>query len=247
VVTSGVGGQSWVVKDGFSGVVLSGPDDVSGAAQAVKTLVDKPKRWNKLSRRSKETASQFTMGRLMQSFIQLVSKELTKKGSVDKVYLEPGEKLIEAWARKGYKVVVTTSTLNIESDKKGQRVVIPLEEIVRLDKRREFSWRTPVLGALASLAVYLALVLYPPAMVAFDSLLNPLSSVSPWISAVLLWLTVFLPLGLSLIVTVATPVKGYSILFGESNRAFLPAEFAKALRIADELTPHSLFPADMPP
>ncbi|HEV2226436.1 MAG TPA: glycosyltransferase family 4 protein, partial [Nitrososphaerales archaeon] len=151
VVTSGVGGQSWVVKDGTSGVVLSGPDDVSGAARAVRTLVDKPKRWNKLASRSKDAASQFTMGRLVRSFIQIVSKELIVEGVDDRVNLEPGEKLIEAWARKGYNVVVTTRTLKIESEKKRQRVVIPLAEIVRLDKRREFSRKAPVLGALGSL------------------------------------------------------------------------------------------------
>ncbi len=247
VVTSGVGGQSWVVKDGVSGVVLSGPDDVSGAARAVKTLVDKPKRWSKLARRSKDTASQFTMGRLIYSFIQLVSKEFTTEGDEDKVYLEPGEKLIEAWARKGYKVVVTTRTLKIESEKKRQQVAIPLAEIVRLDKRREFSWKTPVLGALGSLALYFAFVLDSPAKVAFDSLLNPLSSFPLGISGVLFWLTVFLPLGLSMVFTGITAVKGYTILFGDGIRQFLPAEFAKALRIADEFTSHALFPADSPP
>jgi D-inositol-3-phosphate glycosyltransferase len=247
VVTSGVGGQSWVVKDGVSGVVLSGPDDIPGAARAVKSLVDKPKRWSKLARRSKDTASQFTMGRLIHSFIQLVSKELTAGGGKAQVQLEPGEKLIEAWARKGYKVVVTTRTLNIESEKKGQRVAIPLAEIVRLENRREFSWKTPVLGALGSLAVYLAFFLDPLTKFAFDSLLNPLSSVSPGFSGVLFWLAVLLPLGSSLVVTAITAVKGYSILFGDGIREFLPAEFAKALRIADEFTSHALFPTDSPP
>jgi D-inositol-3-phosphate glycosyltransferase len=247
VVTSGVGGQSWVVKDGASGVVLSGPDDVSGAAQAIKALVDRPKKWSKLARRSRETASQFTMGRLIHSFIQLVSKKLTTEGDEAKVYLEPGEKLIEAWARKGYKVFITTRTLKIESERNGQHVAIPLAEIVRLDKRRKFSWNTVMLGALGTGALYLGFVLSPMTRVAFDSFLNPLSSYAPGILGMTFWLSVFLPLGLSLVFTAVTAVKGYSILFGDGIREFLPAEFVKALRIADEFTSHSLFSADSPP
>ncbi|HEV2227235.1 MAG TPA: hypothetical protein VGR56_10590, partial [Nitrososphaerales archaeon] len=140
--------------------------------------------------------------------------------------------------------VVTTRTLKIESEKKRQRVVIPLAEIVRLDKRREFSRKAPVLGALGSLAIYFAFALYPPARGAFDSLLNPLSSISVGTLGLMYWLTVFLPLGLSLVFAVFTAVNGYSILFGEGAREFLPSEFAKALRIADEFTPHALFPLD---
>lgn len=247
VVTSGVGGQSWVVKDGVSGVVLSGPDDVSGAAKAIRNLVDKPKRRNKLAQRSRDTASQFTMGRLIHSFIQVVSPKLAAKEGGAQVQLEPGEKVIEAWARKGYKVVVTTKTLKIESEKKGQRVAIPLAEIIRLDKRREFSWKVPTLGGLGSLSLFSAFVLDPSKKGAFESLLTPLSSVSPGILGGMFWLTVFLPLGLSLVVTAMTAVKGYSILFGDGIKEFLPAEFAKALRIADEFTSHALFPSDSLP
>ncbi|HEY6282311.1 MAG TPA: glycosyltransferase family 4 protein [Nitrososphaerales archaeon] len=247
VVTSGVGGQSWVVKDGASGVVLSGPDDVSGAARAIRNLVDKPKKRNKLAQRSRDTASQFTMGRLIHSFIQIVSPDLGTEDDGAQAQLEPGDKVIEAWAKKGYKVVVTTRTLKIESGKKRQQVAIPFSEITRLEKRREFSWKIPTLGGLGSLAIYSAFVLDPSKRGAFDSFLAPLSSISPGILGGMFWLTVFLPLGLSLVVAALTTVKGYSIMFGDGLREFLPAEFAKALRIADEFTPHALFPPDSPP
>ena len=50
VITSGVGGQSWIVKDGFNGVVLEGPDDVKGAADAVAALADDQPERKKLGR-----------------------------------------------------------------------------------------------------------------------------------------------------------------------------------------------------
>jgi D-inositol-3-phosphate glycosyltransferase len=247
VVTSGVGGQSWVVKDGVSGVVLSGPDDVSGAAQAIRNLVDKPKKWKKLAQRSKEIASQFTMGSLIHSFIKLVSQKLVADGGGTREALDPGEKLIEAWARNGYKVVVTSRRLKIESARGKRRVDIPLDQIVRLDKRRKFSWKVPIIGGLGSLASYLALILSPTVKGAFDSLLAPLYTFAPGSLEVIFWLAVFIPLGLSFVVTLGTAVEGYSILFGDGIREFLPGEFAKALRIADELTPRGLFSPEAAP
>jgi glycosyltransferase involved in cell wall biosynthesis len=242
VVTSGVGGQSWVVKDGVNGVVLSGPDDVSGAAHAISSLVDKPKKWNRLAQKSKEIASQFTMSKLIHSFIKLVSQKLNTGGDPTQESLDPGEKLIDAWVKKGYKVVVTTRRLKIESKTKSkQRVSIPLDQIIRLDRRRKFSWKVLMIGGLVSLGSYLALTLVPSARVAFDSLQAPISLLAPWSPAVLFWLAVSIPLGISLAVTLGTAVNGYSILFGDGIREFLPGEFAKALRIADELTPRGLF------
>jgi D-inositol-3-phosphate glycosyltransferase len=247
VVTSGVGGQSWVVKDGVSGVVLSGPDDVSGAAQAISNLVDRPKKWKKLALKSKEIASQFTMGRLIHTFIKLVSQKLAAGGGEAQESLDLGEKVIEAWAKNGYKVVVTTRRLNIESAKRKNRVSIPLDQILRLDRSRKFSWKVPIIGGLLSLASLLTLFLDPAARGAFDSLLAPLSTFAPGSLGVMFWLAVFIPLGLSLVVTLGTAVKGYSILFGDGIREFLPGEFAKALRIADELTPRGLFSPEAAP
>jgi hypothetical protein len=45
----------------------------------------------------------------------------------------------------------------------------------------------------------------------------------------------------------ATISRGYSIYYGEEKEVFLPAEFLKALRIADGLTSQSLFPSEAQP
>ncbi len=90
VVTSGVGGQSWIVKDGSSGIVLDGPDDVDGAVSAVIRLLDKPKKREKLGRKSKEIASQFTMPKLVRTLAIAILSRMPKTGS------EPGWGAVEA-------------------------------------------------------------------------------------------------------------------------------------------------------
>jgi len=66
VITSGVGGQSWVVHDGTTGAVLQGPDDVEGAAQAVLQLSENEGRRNQLARNAREFASGFSMAHLIE-------------------------------------------------------------------------------------------------------------------------------------------------------------------------------------
>jgi len=76
VVTSGVGGQSWIVKDGSSGIVLEGPEDVRGAVKAITRLLDKPKKREKLGRKSREIASQYTMPKLVRNLAKALAKSL---------------------------------------------------------------------------------------------------------------------------------------------------------------------------
>ena len=65
VVTSGVGGQAWVVKNGVSGAVLEGPKDVEGATSAIERLLDDPAYRDRLGGNAERFASKLTMGRLV--------------------------------------------------------------------------------------------------------------------------------------------------------------------------------------
>lgn len=78
VVTSGVGGQSWIVRNGQTGVVLAGPEDTRGAASAVSRLLgDSPYR-ETLSRNAEKFASQFTMRALVRNLMKKL-KEVKKQ------------------------------------------------------------------------------------------------------------------------------------------------------------------------
>jgi D-inositol-3-phosphate glycosyltransferase len=90
VVTSGVGGQSWIVKDGSSGIVLEGPEDVRGAVKAITRLLDKPKKREKLGRKSREIASQYTMPKLVRNMAKALAKSLPEThGAPEGRHFEP--------------------------------------------------------------------------------------------------------------------------------------------------------------
>jgi glycosyltransferase involved in cell wall biosynthesis len=65
VVTSAVGGQKWVVRDGKDGVHVNGPDDVEGAAKAIKYLVENPDVREEMSKNARERSQEFTLTRIM--------------------------------------------------------------------------------------------------------------------------------------------------------------------------------------
>ena len=74
VVTSGVGGQAWVVKNGQTGVVLRGPHDTKGAADSIVKLLDDPEYRTKLGRNAERFASRLTMKSLVKELITRIGK-----------------------------------------------------------------------------------------------------------------------------------------------------------------------------
>ncbi len=76
VVTSGVGGQSWVVKNGHTGILLKGPKDTMGAVNAIKALLDDPVYRTTLGRSAERFASRRTMKALVKKLTQRVQEKL---------------------------------------------------------------------------------------------------------------------------------------------------------------------------
>lgn len=243
VISSGVGGQSWVVKDGSTGVVVKGPDDIAGAASAIGTLVDDPWKRDGLARNARKAAHGLTMPVLIRQLTKRVSHRLFEEGAGSEDDLEPDEKLIEAWVKKGYKVAVTTKKLLVDSAKGGARTAIPLGEIVRFRRHRKFSWKALALGGAASL-VLSSVVLFEAQVT--DSLKGWLLSQSGYAGPDILWVFVLLPASVSFVFLLLTSNEGYQIVYGV-RKLFLPMDFVKALRIADELTPKDLFQPDQIP
>ncbi|HUI23740.1 MAG TPA: glycosyltransferase family 4 protein [Nitrososphaerales archaeon] len=76
VVTSGVEGQTWVIKNRHTGIVLRGPQDTSGAIQAITTLLDDQELRTRLGRNAEKFASGFTMKALVKKLMVGVRKKL---------------------------------------------------------------------------------------------------------------------------------------------------------------------------
>ncbi|MEM2093912.1 MAG: glycosyltransferase family 4 protein [Candidatus Bathyarchaeia archaeon] len=64
IITSAVGGQKWLVRDRVDGIHVKGPNDLEGAAEAIKTLINDPELRDRLGANAKSRASEFTLSKI---------------------------------------------------------------------------------------------------------------------------------------------------------------------------------------
>ena len=81
VVTSGAGGQSWVVRNGQTGIVLEGPDDVAGAASAIVELARNHAYRERLGKSAEKFAADFTMKSLVRTLIKKIQGKRVRRGN----------------------------------------------------------------------------------------------------------------------------------------------------------------------
>lgn len=246
VITSGVGGQSWIVRDGVNGLVLDGPEDVKGAADAVVRLVDHQSLRDKFGKRAAQWSSGFSITRLIHQLSKKLEDALQKyyHGTSIPQGMPGEERIVEAWVNKGQKVAATSKRLIVRSVERGRDVIsIPYSEIAKVVRYVKAPW--PVLGLgisatfllLASRILGLGIIssLSPGIEWLFSgfglsSLTKPLVTMMP-----------FIPFVVSVAAFSLALKEGYLIHYGASKKIFLPKEFLKALRLADKLTPNNLF------
>lgn len=242
VITSGVGGQSWVVRNGVNGVVLRGPDDVEGASAAINSLLKNSKMRNKLSKGALKSSSQATLSNLIAGLSKKLTAKLSKESGTAPLQ-EAKERLVEARVQGGKKLAVTTKRLIMSSANGGKRIIsVPYSEIVRIDELARHRWGVLAIGLALSVAGFALEFLAPTQLGALLRSVGVLSIVS--VSGTLATaLRVIIP-GIPLIVAVAIYIVrvrvGYVIQYGESQKVFLEREFGRALRIADSLTEKNL-------
>lgn len=70
VITSAVGGQRWLVRDGIDGIHVNGPEDIKGATEAVLRLVDNEELAREMGKNAAKRASEFTLSRITKSLIE---------------------------------------------------------------------------------------------------------------------------------------------------------------------------------
>ena len=239
VITSGVGGQAWIVRDGSSGVVLAGPDDVGGAADAITRLADSPRKREKLGTKSREIASQFTMPKLIRALSRTLEARLggLRGGEVG---FEPGEVMVEALTKKGFRVVVTTKRLLVSSGGRRRATEVRLEDITGLSRGTSVPWRIVLVGGAASVALLAAEGASSQVSAALVALVSAGMDPPGPIQGALGVVAALLPVVVSGLTTLLRSRRGYAVESGERVEAFVPEGFEKALRRVDELTPRSL-------
>jgi glycosyltransferase involved in cell wall biosynthesis len=79
VITSASYGQKWLIRDGVDGIHVRGPEDIDGAAKAVRELVLNPSKRDEMSRNARERAKNFLMSKLMKELLDKASRILEMK------------------------------------------------------------------------------------------------------------------------------------------------------------------------
>jgi D-inositol-3-phosphate glycosyltransferase len=249
VITSGVGGQAWIVRDGSNGVVLDGPDDIRGAAAAIRTLADSARLRRKLGREASRTAAPYSLTCLAESLSHRLRAELLKHSDDSSVLrtMSDDERVIEAWVHNGQRVAATSRRLIVRSAERGKEATsVPYEDISKIFPHSEAPWAVLVMGALATLLLVLQRaigldILMPLLSPAIFSALSTvgLAEMTPEMTAFL----PFVPVILAGAVFFLAMNQGYVVQYGPSHTLFLPRKFGKALRLAGKLTPGELLAA----
>ena len=157
VITSGVGGQSWIVRNGQEGVHVKGPSDVEGAANTIMELVEDNSRWEKYSANARKRAGEFTLTKLIGNLDQALTKEIQKESGLTKLPKEVRSTLSEpevvarTWSHGSQKLVATNKRVFIQQGRLSRSTTeIPYSNVSSIEHIRRYSWRTLVVGAALS-------------------------------------------------------------------------------------------------
>ncbi len=162
VVTSAVGGQSWLVRDGKEGVHTAGPEDIEGAAKAIVNLVDNPESWYKLSINAREKARNLASPKIIADLDEALTEEMIKESGLihipqeaRRTLVEP-ENVLKTWSVGNWRAVATGRRLFVKRGRFSRKVVeIPYWNVSYIEHTRRCPWKILVAGFLLTLILLL--------------------------------------------------------------------------------------------
>jgi hypothetical protein len=246
VITSGVGGQSWIVENGKEGINVQGPGDTEGAINAVTSLADDGTKWRKLSTNAREKARKYTLTKLMQELDQALTKEIEKESGlsilpqeVRSTISEP-EDVVRTWSHGSRKVAATQERLFVQSGHLSRSTLeLPYSSINSIEHVRRYYWRTFMTGAIISGLMLIQHYVGPIISRTLTSRLalllaylipNMASQVERLIG--LLWIA---PVTFAAAIFLIGARKGYSLHGATLEPIYLPASFGDAIHYIREM------------
>lgn len=246
VITSGVGGQSWIVKDGEEGIHVKGPDDIEGAANAVAALADDRSKWEKLSANAKQKASKYTLTKLMRSLDDAITNEMEKETGLStlptevRTTISQPEYVIHTWSHGTLKVLATERRIFIQRGRLSRNTLeIPYSSINSIEHVRQHHWKALLTGGLLSILVFIQHYVTPiisrtltSRLMALASGLMPIGGINLEAAIRLLWL---LPISIGVIVFLIGMRQGYALHGATIDPVFLPPSFSQAVQYVREM------------
>ncbi len=157
VVTSAVGGQKWLIRNGIEGIHVKGAEDIEGAVAAIGKLVDNHSLWSELSGNAKKRAMDLSMSNLTADLNKALNVELLKERGLNEIpsearsTLTAPENVLKSWSSGSWGVVATGKRLFIKRGIFSRKVTeIPYTNVSSIEYMRRYSWKTLLLGAAFS-------------------------------------------------------------------------------------------------
>ncbi len=162
VITSAVGGQSWLVRNGKEGLHTQGPDDIHGAAHAITNLISDQELWNKLSANSRKKASNLSCSRMIKQLDDAITEEMLKENGLIQLPIEARNTIVEpenvlkTWSAGSWGAVATQNRLFIKHGRFSRKVTeIPYGNISCIEHTRRYSWKILIAGLFPAFAFLL--------------------------------------------------------------------------------------------
>lgn len=242
VVTSGVGGQSWLVRNGREGIHTQGPDDVVGAANAIQNLLDDTQLWNKLSANAKERARDMTSYKAIRELDSAITEQMISESDLANIPAEAlltlaePEHVLKTWSRGSWGIVATEKRLFIKHGRISRRVTeVPYGNIAYIEHARRYPWTILVVGFLPALMIVLEplwrAIFQPTFISAIETTVAFAMSTVPLLASlqVLIFLVAVIPCLLGLTAFVLQARNGFSLHASGIKPMYLPRGFRDAI------------------
>src|SRR5208282_3739803 len=240
IITSGIGGQSWIIRDNHEGIHVDGPDDVSGSKNAILELVDDTSKWQKLSTSARERANDFTLTKLIQQLDDAITREIERETGLTnlppevKTTLTEPEIVDHTWSHGTKKIIVTNKRIFIQQGKLSRSTLeIPYSNIYSIEHIRRYGWKTLIIGAAISSLMFIQHYVSPIISRSLTSkipyLITTLASSLGVDTGLILGTIWIVPVTISLLFFLYTARKGYALHGPTFNPIYLPQSFSEAI------------------
>jgi D-inositol-3-phosphate glycosyltransferase len=240
VITSGVGGQAWIIEDNKEGIHTRGAGDIEGAVRGIEELVKNPSKWERLSANSKEKAREFALTKLIKELDSALTREMEKESGlahlppeVRSTITEP-EVVVRSWSHGTRKVAATSKRLFIQQGRLSRRTLeIPYANISSIEHIRRYDWQLLLLGTILSILLFTQHYLFPIVSIPLSSWIVTIAvGLLPNINSelveilLIIWLV---PIFIALPLFLVRARKGYALRTAAPNPTYLPRSFSEAI------------------
>jgi hypothetical protein len=242
VITSGVEGQSWLVRDGREGMHTEGPEDTDGAAKTIRDLADDRELWNRLSANAKEKARNMTSYKIIRELDDAITEEMIKESGLMHIphetilTLAEPEHALKTWSKGSWRVVATDRRLFVKHGRVSRKITeIPYKSIAYIEHTRRYPWKILLAGFSPTFVLLFEplwrSILKPTVISTIEALASSIIAAVPQLSSpqILMILLALIPCLISIAAFALQARTGFNLQGSGIKLTYLPHGFQEAI------------------